>query len=97
MKNPFKNAVLATGYITLVSLFMFYGQNLIPKEDNVLMPMTMLSLLTFSAALMGYLFFWEPVQMFNEGRKQEAVSFFLKTLGTFALITLLLIILVMIV
>jgi len=36
---------------------------------------------------MGYLFFLQPVQMFLEGQKVEAVELFTKTLAAFAVIT----------
>jgi len=46
--------------------------------------MTMLSLFVLSAAIMGYLFLSEPLQLFLENKKQEAVTFFAKTVGIFA-------------
>ena len=52
-----------------------------------LAPMAMLSLLVFSVSLMGYLFFFQPVQMYLDGQKREAVELFTKTLGAFAVIT----------
>ncbi|GMU74173.1 MAG: hypothetical protein AMXMBFR44_3710 [Candidatus Campbellbacteria bacterium] len=89
-KSPLIHALSATAYIALVSLFLFYGQRFTGPEDNVLMPVTMLSLLVFSVAFMGFLFFWEPLQLYLAGDRQGALSFFLKTLGTFAGVTALL-------
>ncbi|KND48639.1 MAG: hypothetical protein AB200_02840 [Parcubacteria bacterium C7867-005] len=89
MKNPYINAVCASLYITILGLGMFYGTRLLgDKPDTFFAPVTMISLFTLSAGVMFYLFVFEPLQLFIDNRKQEAVTFFLKTLGTFAFITL---------
>jgi hypothetical protein len=88
MKNPLYNAALAEGYICLVASVMFYGQPLVGEKDAVIMPIAALSLLVLSASLMGYLFFYVPATLFVEGKKEESVRFFLKTVGSFALMTL---------
>ena len=87
-RNPYINALLAAAYIVFVVLLITYGPAYVrDKPDTILAPMAMLSLLVFSVALMGYLFFLQPVQMFLEGQKHEAVELFTKTLGSFAVIT----------
>lgn len=89
-KKPFVHAFLATLYIAAVACLLFYGPKLVdlPKEDNVLMPIAMISLFTFSAAVMGYLFLSAPIQLYLDGDKKGAVNFFLKTLATFGIVTL---------
>lgn len=57
-----------------------------PFEQTPAIPIIMLSLLVLSVALMGYLFFYRPLELFMDGRRHEAATFFLKTIGTFALI-----------
>ena len=87
-RNPYTNALLAGLYIVFVVLLITYGPAYVrDKPDTILAPMAMLSLLVFSVALMGYLFFLQPVQMFLEGQKVEAVELFTKTLAAFAVIT----------
>ena len=87
-RNPYINALAATAYIVFVVLLITYGPAYVrDKPDTILAPMAMLSLLVFSVALMGYLFFLQPVQMFLEGQKVEAVELFTKTLAAFAVIT----------
>ncbi|MFA6251101.1 MAG: hypothetical protein WC603_00515 [Candidatus Paceibacterota bacterium] len=83
MKKPFLFALLAALYIVLLVL----GANLAPKDmpDNtILIPMAMLSLLVLSVAVMGFLFFYEPLCLYMENKKKEAVVFFGKTVGIFA-------------
>lgn len=86
-KNPILNALAAALYIGIVSSVMFYGQPLIDPVDNVLMPITMLSLLSLSAAVMAYIFFYQPVLMYLEGQKTDAVRLGVHTVGAFAAIT----------
>lgn len=88
-KNPYVNALLASAYIVLGVNIMNFGSSFVKNiEGTLYLPMAMLSLFVFSAGLMGFLFVLEPLTMYLDGKRQEAVVFFLKTLGTFALCTI---------
>ena len=87
-KNPFINALSASAYIILVvSVMTFATQPLRNKPDTFFAPITMLFVLTLSVAVMAYLFFYQPLLLFIEGKKKEAVDLFVKTVGIFAAIT----------
>jgi hypothetical protein len=87
-KNPIINALSASAYIILVvTVFTFITQNLRNKPDTFFAPVTVLSLLTLSVAVMGYLFFYQPLMLFIEGKKKQAVNLFVKTVGVFAVLT----------
>ena len=87
-KNPLINAIGASAYIILVvSVMTFVTAPLRDKPDTFFAPVTMLFVLTLSVAVMAYLFFYQPLQLFIEGKKKEAVDFFVKTVGIFAAIT----------
>jgi len=87
-KNPVLNAVSAVTYIAVISSFLHYAPQIFGKEeDTLLVPMVMLSLFVLSAAVMGYLFCYQPAQLYLDGHKQEATKLFLGTLGSFAVIT----------
>ena len=87
-KNPYLNAIFAALYIVFIVILITYGPVLVrQKPDNILAPIAMLSLLVLSAAFMGYVFFFQPVLMYIEGQKREAVKLFMKTLAIFAVIT----------
>lgn len=92
-KNPFANAFAAVFYIVIVASVMFYGMKHTGPDNSILIPIAMLSLFTLSAAMMGYIFFYNPILMYLEGKKKDAVDLFLKTLTIFAGITLILFIL----
>jgi len=92
-KNPFINALAATLYITVVATIPFFGKQLFGDGKSFLIPIAMLSLFTLSAAVMGYLFLYQPLLLILDGHKKDAVKLFLQTIATFAGITLVLFIL----
>ena len=89
-RNPILNAFTAIAYISLLVSIIYFG----PKPEHELsaalmplMPIAMLSLLVLSVSVMGYLFFFEPFKLYFDGKREEALNFFLKTVGVFAVIT----------
>ena len=88
-RNPYLNALAASAYIVVVAFVMFYGTDHTGQSPTVLIPIAVLSLFALSAAVMAFIFFFQPIQMFLDGHKQQAVELMLKTIGTFACITLL--------
>lgn len=94
MKKPFLYAFLAATYIiTLVSVGDFVGSFLKNKEETIIIPMMMLSLLVLSVAVMGFFFLSEPLYLLIENKKKEAIIFFAKTVGIFACFAIIFIIL----
>lgn len=87
-KNPIVNALSASAYIILVvSVMTFVTQPLKNKPDTFFAPITVLFVLTLSVSVMAFLFFYQPLQLFIEGKKKEAVNLFIKTVGIFAALT----------
>lgn len=83
-KNPFVNALAASAYIVVVAFTMFYASKAIDHMESVMVPIFVLSLFVLSAAVMGFLFCYQPLRLFLDGDKQEGVVFFLKTTAIFA-------------
>ena len=85
MKKPFLHALAAALYIVaIVTIINFGGLIFGEQEETIIIPMAMLGLFVLSAAIMGYLFLSEPLQLLMENRKKEAVTFFSKVVGIFA-------------
>jgi len=85
-KNPFFNALAAGAYIIFVVLIL----NTVMKtesEDTIFIPMFMISMFVLSASVMAYVFLLQPVMLYLDGSKREAVDLFVKTVGVFACIT----------
>lgn len=87
-KNPLINALCASAYIIIVvTIFTLISQTQRNKPDTILAPATILFLLTLSVTVMAYLFFYQPLLLFIEGKKKDAVNLFIKTVGVFAAFT----------
>lgn len=87
-KNPFVNALVASGYISLLVTLIFNSPKLVTDNElGMMAPVLFLSLFVFSAALMGFIFLYQPLQLLVEGKKEEATKLFLTTLASFAGIT----------
>lgn len=91
MKKSYLNAIYAILYIVAIVLLMNLG--LSKQEESILTPILVLSLFVLSAATMGYLFVFEPIKLYLDGKKKESVRFFLETLIAFGGITVVIILL----
>lgn len=86
--KPLYNAILASAYICCIGIFFAVVEHFKhDTPDTLLAPVAMLSLLVFSVATMGYLFFYQPLVLILDGKREEAVAYFFKTLGIFGLLT----------
>lgn len=84
-QNPFINALVAAGYISLLVTAIFNSPKLISDNElGMMAPILFLSLFVISAAMMGYLFIYQPIRYLIEGKQAEATKFFLSTLFYFA-------------
>ncbi len=88
-KNPFYNAGLGLAYIAIVVNAINFGSRWATEEanQNLLLPIGMLSLFVLSASVMGYLFLSQPIIMFLDGKRKEAVNLFVSTVAVFAGVT----------
>jgi len=86
-KNPLVNALAAIFYIILIASVMFYGTKNMGPANSVVGPIAAISLFTLSAAVMGYIFLYQPAQLYFDNKKKLAVNLFLQTVAAFAGIT----------
>lgn len=94
--NPYLNAVVAVAYIWGIGFLIHYISSLHrDTPDNLTGSIAAISLMVFSAAVMAFLFFYRPVVLLIENKKDEAFLFFLKTLGTFGVLTFLVVLTVL--
>jgi hypothetical protein len=86
-RNPLVNALTASAYIVLVAFVMDLGTKTVRHPNSFLAPIALISLFTLSAAVMGYLFCYESLQLYFEGKKKAAVKIFLQTVAIFGVLT----------
>lgn len=91
-KNPFINSLVASIYIFAIVGLMTWGTSMVKPKDSFIAPVAMISLFTLSAAVMGYLFLYQPIQLYFDNKKKQAIKLFLQTVGVFGLITFLVLI-----
>lgn len=97
--NPILSAFAASGYIGAIVLIANTFQKLFGSvpDNSVLDPMIALSLFVLSASVMGYLFLGQPLMLYFDGHKKEALTYFFKTVVTFAVITLVFVVLLVLI
>lgn len=96
IKHAATNALITTAYIVLVALFLSNAERIFDQAEpkTILIPILMLLLLVFSAALTGTFVFGRPVMWYLEGKKKEALSLLVYTLGFLFIFTVITILLV---
>ena len=87
-KNPIINSLSAYVYILLIVTVLNYGTKL-TSNNTFMAPIAMISLFRLSAAIMAYIFCFQPLQLFLDGKKKIAVKIFLQTTALFACLTIL--------
>lgn len=85
--NPVVNGLAASVYIVLIVLVMNWGTKMVPHPNSFMAPIAVISLFTLSAAVMGYLFCYEPAQLYFDGKKKQAARLFVQTTVVFACMT----------
>jgi hypothetical protein len=92
-RYPVLNALAAILYISAVGSFMFYGSKIPGPNVSIIGPIVVLSLFTLSAAVMAYIFFFKPFELYFDGKKKEGVNLAFQSVACFGGITLLLLVL----
>jgi hypothetical protein len=82
--HPLLNALGAGAYILAVVGIIYALQSPNTPDSGVLGPVFLLGLLTLSAATMAFLFFYQPLRLYMDNERKEALSYFMKTVGYFA-------------
>ena len=80
----FIHALLAVAYIFCVALLMSNGNKIFGSAPNLLGPAMFLLLFVLSAAIMGILIFGNPVLLYLDNQKKDALALLFYTLGWLA-------------
>lgn len=86
--KPLYAALSAVAYIALVVGVVFTLPSLFQSgEESIFMPILMLSMLVLSVAVMAFLFFYQPLVLILDGKRDAGIRHFLETLGFFVGLT----------
>jgi hypothetical protein len=83
-KKPLFHAAAAALYIVGIVYTIDAFTSISVLQKTLIIPMGMLGLFVLSAAIMGYLFAYEPFRLYFSDQKEAALRFFLQTVGIFA-------------
>jgi hypothetical protein len=81
LKTALLNSVATAVYVSIIGSFPFFAGRMNIVEKTPLIPIFMLMLFVFSAALTGTLVFGRSILWYLDGKKQEALSLLACTLG----------------
>lgn len=73
-------------YTSAVAWLMFNGERFFGKATNFWMPVALLLLFVFSAAVTSLLVLGKPISLYLNGSKKEAAKLLLYTLGSLCII-----------
>lgn len=93
MKNIIKYSIINSFgtaiYIFAIILLFSYLENILSgNPDTILAPIAMLMLFVFSAAFTGSLVLGRPIIWYLDGKKKDAISLLICTLGIFLILIL---------
>jgi len=95
LKYAIINSLGTAIYIVAVASFIFFGlDRVFGDEKTVFIPILMLLVLVFSAALTGILIFGRPAIWYLDGKKSEALFLLFYTLGALLIIIIIAIFLI---
>jgi hypothetical protein len=96
IKHALVNSLGTAVYIIVIASFLYLGgQGVFGQNASVFIPIAMLMVFVFSAAFTGFLMFGRPIMWYLDGKKKEALSLLVYTLGFFLFITLIALLLLM--
>ncbi|MEK6945553.1 MAG: hypothetical protein AABW63_02055 [Nanoarchaeota archaeon] len=89
-KHAIINAFATSVYVATIATLMYLGGkgSFGTANDSVFIPISMLMLFVFSAALTGFLVFGRPVMWYLDGKKREALYLIIYTLGILMALTI---------
>lgn len=74
MKRGFFQALGVALYCSLVGIFMWNAERLMPGKPSFLAPIAFLTLFCTSALICALIVFYKPYKLFFDGKKKEAIE-----------------------
>jgi hypothetical protein len=93
LKYALVNSLWTVLYIILIGTFFYNAQSMFGDEHSPLIPVIMLMLFVFSAALTGGLILGRPFLWYLDGKKKEALTLLGYTLGIFFVVMIIMMVL----
>jgi hypothetical protein len=79
--SSLRNALGTAVYVAIVALIIYSAEKIFGKMSNITGPIAFLLLFVTSAAITGFLVLGQPIMLYLDNQKREAVRLFLYTVG----------------
>ncbi len=85
-RNPYVRTLLAGLYIVGIVFIINLISSMHALQQTLFLPILLLGFFVLSAVVMGYLFLAVPIELYLDEKRPEALVFFGRTVGSFALL-----------
>jgi hypothetical protein len=85
--SSLRNAMGTTVYVALVAFIILNGQKIFGTMRNIIGPIAFLLLFVTSAAITGFMVLGQPVILYIDNKRQEALKLFILTVVWLLLFT----------
>ena len=79
--SSLRNALGTAVYVVIVALIMYKAEKIFGTMRNIIGPIAFLLLFVTSAAITGFLVLGQPIMLYVDNKKQEAVKLFIFTVS----------------
>ena len=88
MISSLRNALGTTVYVVIVSLIILNAEKIFGTMKNIIGPIAFLLLFVTSAAITGFLVLGQPIMLYVDDKRQEAVKLFVFTVAWLIVFTI---------
>jgi len=81
IKSSLRNALATAVYVAIVALIMQNAEKIFGTMRNIIGPIAFLLLFVTSAAITGFLVLGQPIMLYSDNQKHEAVKLFIYTVA----------------
>jgi hypothetical protein len=87
LRSSLRNALGTAVYVAIVALIIYNAQKIFGTMRNITGPIAFLLLFVTSAAITGFLVLGQPVMLYVDNKKKEAVRLFMLTVAWLFILT----------
>lgn len=88
IKSSLRNSLATAVYVAIVALIIYNAEKVFGTMRNIIGPIAFLLLFVTSAAITGFLVLGQPIMLYFENQKREAVKLFVYTVAWLFIFTI---------
>jgi hypothetical protein len=87
LRSSLRNALGTAVYVAIVALIIYNAQKIFGTMRNITGPISFLLLFVTSAAITGFLVLGQPVMLYVDNKKKDAIKLFILTVAWLFILT----------